>query len=39
VRRIAMTSTTECPIEADGELLGWLPASVEMLPRKLKFLI
>lgn len=39
VRRIAMTSATECPIEADGELLGWLPASVEMLPRKLKFLI
>jgi len=39
VRRIAMTSTTECPIEADGEILGVLPASVEMLPRKLKFLI
>ncbi|HEY5747491.1 MAG TPA: diacylglycerol kinase family protein [Chryseolinea sp.] len=39
LRRIAITSTSECPIEADGELLGTLPASVEMLPRKLKFLI
>jgi YegS/Rv2252/BmrU family lipid kinase len=39
LRRIAITSTSECPIEADGELLGILPASVEMLPRKVKFLI
>lgn len=39
VRRIAMTSNSECPIEVDGELLGVLPASVEMLHRKLKFLI
>jgi len=38
-RRIAQTSTSECVIEADGEYLGKLPATIELLPGRLKFLI
>lgn len=36
---IAFTSDSPCPIEADGELLGWLPAKVSMIERQLQFLI
>lgn len=33
------TSEGPCPIEADGEILGWLPAKVRMIERQLNFLI
>ncbi|MGC1241283.1 MAG: diacylglycerol kinase family protein [Chryseosolibacter sp.] len=36
---IDFTSTVECPIEADGEILGWLPAKIRMVERQLNFLI
>lgn len=33
---IELTSSQTTPVEADGEILGYLPASVEMLPLRLK---
>lgn len=33
-----MTSELPCRIEADGELLGFLPARVEVIPGRIKFL-
>jgi diacylglycerol kinase (ATP) len=36
--RIELTSNEECPIEADGELLGRLPASIELSNLKIRFL-
>lgn len=35
---IQLTSQQSCAVEADGEWLGWLPATIEMTPIKLKFL-
>jgi diacylglycerol kinase (ATP) len=34
-----LTSDLPCRIEADGELLGFLPARIEVLPGRIKFLI
>ena len=36
---ISFASEGPCPIEADGEILGWLPAKVTMINRQLEFLI
>jgi YegS/Rv2252/BmrU family lipid kinase len=36
--RVALTSEARCMIEADGEVLGLLPATVFMAERRLKFL-
>jgi YegS/Rv2252/BmrU family lipid kinase len=35
---IAFTSERPCPIEGDGEVLGWLPARVRMIEKQLNFL-
>jgi YegS/Rv2252/BmrU family lipid kinase len=37
--RIELSSDQPCLIEADGELLGTLPARIEMASRKLQFLV
>jgi len=37
--QVELTSTEHCMIEADGELLGTLPASVAMASKKIKFLV
>jgi YegS/Rv2252/BmrU family lipid kinase len=37
--QIELTSETPCPIEGDGEVLGWLPARVRMIERQLNFLL
>lgn len=36
---IEFTSESPCPVEADGEILGWLPAKVKMIERQMEFLI
>lgn len=36
---IDFTSESPCPVEADGEILGWLPARVRMIEKQLSFLI
>jgi YegS/Rv2252/BmrU family lipid kinase len=36
---VEFVSETPCPIEGDGEILGWLPAKVTMMPRQLNFLV
>jgi YegS/Rv2252/BmrU family lipid kinase len=36
---IEFASEVPCPIEGDGEMLGWLPAKVTMIGRQLEFLI
>jgi len=33
-----LTAVETCPLEADGELAGILPASIEILPGRIKFL-
>jgi diacylglycerol kinase (ATP) len=38
-RQLDFSSESPCPIEGDGEILGWLPARVSMTARQLKFLI
>lgn len=35
---IEVTSPGPCPIEADGEWMGWLPMKVELLPKRIRFL-
>lgn len=35
---VELTSEEPCRIEADGELLGFLPATVKILPTQIKFL-
>ena len=35
---IEMTAPEPCPIEAEGEWMGWLPAKIEMLPKGINFL-
>lgn len=37
-RHIELTSKTPCRVEADGELLGFLPATIDILPARIKFL-
>lgn len=36
--KFELTSELPCQIEADGEMLGFLPACVEVLPGRIKFL-
>lgn len=36
--KLELTSESPCRIEADGELLGFLPANVEVVPGRIKFL-
>lgn len=36
--KLELTSDWPCRIEADGELLGFLPARVEVIPQRVKFL-
>jgi len=36
---IEFSSESPCPIEGDGEVLGWLPAKVKMMERQMNFLI
>lgn len=36
---IECSSESPCPIEADGEVLGWLPARIKLIERQLRFLI
>jgi diacylglycerol kinase (ATP) len=36
---IDFSSESPCPIEGDGEALGWLPAKVKMIAKQLDFLI
>lgn len=36
---VEFSSDHPCPVEADGEILGWLPAKVRMIERQLNFLI
>jgi diacylglycerol kinase (ATP) len=36
---IDFSSESPCPIEGDGEVLGWLPAKVKMIAKQLDFLI
>ena len=36
---IEFSSEKPCPIEGDGEILGWLPANVRMIKKQLNFLI
>lgn len=36
---IELSSEGPCPIEGDGEMLGWLPARITMIPRQLNFLL
>jgi len=36
---LQLDSEKSCSIEADGEWLGWLPATIELAPLKLKFLM
>jgi diacylglycerol kinase (ATP) len=35
---IEISSPEACPIEAEGEWMGWLPAKIEMLPKHINFL-
>lgn len=37
-REFELTSESPCRIEADGELLGFLPATVKVIPQRIKFL-
>lgn len=36
---IDFSSESPCPIEGDGEVFGWLPANIRMIPKQLDFLI
>ncbi len=35
---IDVTSHSQCPIEADGEWMGWLPMKIEILSQRIAFL-
>lgn len=37
-KHIELASKTPCRVEADGELLGFLPATIDILPARIKFL-
>ncbi len=36
--RLEVNSTERCGVEADGELLGWLPAVIELVPGRIRLL-
>jgi YegS/Rv2252/BmrU family lipid kinase len=36
---IEFSSESPCPIEGDGEILGWLPAKIRLISRQINFLI
>lgn len=36
--KIELTSDQDCPIEADGEIIGKLPVRISILPQRLSFL-
>lgn len=36
---IEFSSKSPCPVEGDGEVLGWLPAKVSMIEKQLQFLL
>jgi diacylglycerol kinase family enzyme len=36
---IQLSSESPCPVEGDGEVLGWLPAQVKMIRRQLNFVV
>ena len=36
---ISLTSDKPCPIEGDGEILGWLPARIRLIEKQLNFLL
>ena len=38
-REISFSGEAPCPIEADGEILGWLPARVSMIEKQLQFIV
>lgn len=38
-KEIKITSTQRCPVEADGELLGFTPISIKMLSKRLKVMV
>ena len=35
---IELSAPEPCPVEAEGEWMGWLPAKIEVLPRQINFL-
>jgi len=37
-QHLELTADAPCRIEADGELLGYLPATIDIIPGKIKFL-
>jgi len=37
-QHLELTAEAPCRIEADGELLGYLPATIDIIPGKIKFL-
>lgn len=37
-KELRLLSETPCRIEADGELLGYLPAKIEVIPKRIRFL-
>lgn len=39
LRKALVTSESEVPVEVDGEMLGFLPAEVEIVPRALKVVV
>lgn len=38
-RRARLTSASEVPVEVDGEMLGFLPAEIEVIPLGLKIMV
>jgi diacylglycerol kinase (ATP) len=36
---VELTAETPCRIEADGELLGFLPATINVVPNRIRFLV
>ncbi len=38
-KHLELTSQSPCAIEADGEFLGWLPATVKIMPNTLRFIL
>lgn len=38
-KAVDLRAESPCAIESDGEFLGWLPARIELIDQKLKFLV